>query len=116
MVNQDNTAYNKSSIFCKENRMTLSEVEEPIAIKPWFLYIAQARTSRFYVSITTDPKERLFEHNSGDGSRFAKQQGPFKPVYVSQPFPNKSEARKREIQIKGWTREKKLKLINGIYK
>lgn len=46
----------------------------------------------------------------------AKQQGPFKMVYVSDTFINKSEARKREIQIKGWTRDKKEKLIKGDWK
>lgn len=106
----------KVVFFIKENRMTLSEVEEPESINPWFLYIAQARTGRFYVGITTNPNERLIEHNSGKGARFATQQGPFTLVYVSQPFPNKSEVRRREIQVKGWTREKKLKLVNGIYK
>ncbi|MCL5410271.1 MAG: GIY-YIG nuclease family protein [Patescibacteria group bacterium] len=97
----------------KEVEAIMSKIEGPN--RPWYLYIAQARTGRFYVGITTDSKERLAEHNSGNGSRFAVQQGPFKLVYVSQPFPNKSEARKREIQVKGWTREKKLKLINGIF-
>lgn len=91
----------------------MSGIEGP---KEWFLYIAQAKTGRFYVGITVDPNERIIEHNSGKGSRFAVQQGPFKLIYISQPFPNKSQARKREIQVKGWTREKKIKLINGIYK
>ena len=94
--------------------LMMSEVEGPN--KHWFVYIAQARTGRFYVGITTNPKERLLEHNSGKGSRLAIEQGPFKLNYVSQPFTNKSEARKREIQIKGWRREKKLKLITEIYK
>jgi hypothetical protein len=31
-------------------------------------------------------------------------------------YPNKSEARKREIQLKGWTRIKKEKLIRGLLK
>jgi putative endonuclease len=79
----------------------------------WFVYIAKARTDRFYTGITTNDKKRIDKHNSGVGSRFAKQQGPFELSYTSKPFPNKSEARKREIQIKGWSREKKLKLING---
>jgi len=43
----------------------------------------------------------------------AKQQGPFTLVYISTQFSNKSQARKREIQLKKWSREKKEKLING---
>jgi len=83
---------------------------------PWHVYIAQARTGRYYVGITTDPQERITEHNCGEGSRFAINQGPFILVYVSSPFPDKSSARKREVQIKKWTQEKKKKLIKGEWK
>lgn len=79
----------------------------------WFLYIAQARTGRYYVGITTNPDERIKKHNAGDGSKFAINQGPFVLSYVSEPFRNKSEARKREIQIKKWSQSKKEKLIRG---
>lgn len=43
----------------------------------------------------------------------ATDQGGFKLKYVSPPFGSKSEARSREIQVKKWSREKKLKLISG---
>ncbi len=43
----------------------------------------------------------------------ARQHGSFSLVYISPAFPNKSGARKREVQLKGWSREKKGKLING---
>lgn len=79
----------------------------------WFVYIARARTGRYYVGITTNPESRLEKHNKGKGSRMAVNQGPFTLVYVSPSLPGKSEARKREIQFKGWTKEKKEKLIRG---
>ncbi len=79
----------------------------------WFVYIARARTGRYYVGITTDVIRRIQKHNSGKGSRFAIHQGPFALAYASQEFPNKSEARKREIQLKGWSQTKKEKLIKG---
>lgn len=82
-------------------------------ISSWFVYIAASATGKFYVGISTDPERRLVDHNSGHGSRFAKQNGELKLVYVSAPLPNQSAARKREIQLKGWTRAKKLKLISG---
>lgn len=78
----------------------------------WYVYIAEARTGNYYVGITNNIEKRIEKHNSGNGSQMAIQQGPFKLLYVSSPFPNKSRARKREIQVKGWTREKKRKLIN----
>jgi predicted GIY-YIG superfamily endonuclease len=93
--------------------MSLSERSE--SKTPWFVYIAQANTGRYYVGITKNPNKRLAKHNSGEGSKFARDQGPFKLVYISASFGNKSEARKREIQLKGWTRQKKEKLITGTW-
>lgn len=82
----------------------------------WFLYIAKAKTGRLYTGISTNPSTRIVKHNSGLGARMAIQQGPFSLLYVSDPFPNKSEARRREIQVKGWTVAKKYKLITGEWK
>ena len=79
----------------------------------WFVYIARAKTGRLYTGITPNPQKRITKHNTGSGSRFARQQGPFELAYISNPFRGKSEARKREAQIKGWSRNKKLKLVNG---
>ena len=81
----------------------------------WFVYIAQSRTGRYYTGISQNVPERIIRHNSGDGSRFARQQGPFTLVYTSPEYTSKSVARRREIQIKGWTRVKKQYLIQGIY-
>jgi putative endonuclease len=79
----------------------------------WFVYIAKARTNRYYTGITNNPDSRISKHNSGLGSKFAIEQGPFELVYVSDPMTDKSSARIREIQIKGWNRAKKKKLISG---
>ena len=79
----------------------------------WFVYIAKTKTGYYYTGISPNPETRMLKHNNGKGSQMAKQQGPFMLVYTSQSFPNKSEARKREIQIKGWNKIKKEKLIKG---
>jgi putative endonuclease len=80
---------------------------------PWFLCIAQAPTGRYYTGITTDTQRRIREHNRSKGAKFARDQGALRLLYASAPFPNKIGARKREIQIKGWSREKKERLIRG---
>lgn len=82
----------------------------------WCVYIAQARTGRYYTGITQDPEQRLYDHERGKGAKFAQDQGLSHFVYISDPFETKSAARKREIQIKGWTREKKEKLIRREWK
>ncbi len=78
----------------------------------WSVYIAKSRFGHYYTGISNNPEQRIIDHNSGDGSQMAKDQGPFTLVYISEPFPNKSSARTREIQVKGWTKEKKEKLIS----
>jgi putative endonuclease len=92
--------------------ITVTKVEGP-NVQNWHVYIAKARTQRFYTGITTDPEKRIVDHNLGIGSKFAINQGPLQLLYVSAPCATKSEARKREVQIKNWSRIKKLKLING---
>jgi hypothetical protein len=54
----------------------------------WHLYIAKARTGRYYTGITTNPDERIAEHNEGKGSKFAINQGSFELVYASPSFPD----------------------------
>jgi len=83
---------------------------------PWFVYIAQAPTGRYYTGITTDPPRRILMHNNGMGAKFSQDQGALRLLYTSSPYEQKSDARKREIQIKGWVRVKKEKLICGEWK
>jgi putative endonuclease len=82
----------------------------------WFVYIAQAPTGRYYTRITTDTRRRIQEHNRTEGAKFAYDQGALRLLYTSPSFPDQSSARKREIQIKGWRRGKKEKLIKGEWK
>lgn len=81
---------------------------------PWYLYIAQARTGKYYVGITTEPERRIQDHNNGNGSRMARNEGPFTLRFTSEPLPDQSTARKLEMKLKKWKREKKEQLINGI--
>ena len=82
----------------------------------WHVYIAQAPTGRYYTGISTDPRQRIQAHNSYKGAKFSHDQGALRLVYISSAFATKSEARRREIQIKGWTHAKKEKLISGQWK
>jgi len=79
----------------------------------WYLYIAEARTGNYYVGISTEPERRLHDHNRGKGAVMARSQGPFRLVYTSSAMPNQSTARKKEMEVKKWTRQQKQQLING---
>ena len=54
--------------------------------------------------------ERLKEHNDGEGAKYTKTRLPVKLIYFEK-HSDKSSACKREIEVKGWRREKKEKLI-----
>jgi len=56
-------------------------------------------------------EKRIHEHNNAKkGAHYTKLRRPVKLLY-SEVFLTLIEARRRETEIKGWPREKKLKLI-----
>lgn len=78
----------------------------------WYIYIAETGSGHLYTGVSNDVVRRIEMHNSGKGAKFARIHGQFRLVYISGPV-TKSEALKKEIQIKGWSKIKKLKLISG---
>jgi len=76
----------------------------------WYVYIARCRDGLYYTGITNDLAKRLRDHNAGKGAIFTAGRRPIQLVY-SEKHLDKSSARKREIQIKDWRREKKERLI-----
>lgn len=76
----------------------------------WFVYIAETQSGHFYTGVSNDVRRRMNKHNSGRGSKFARMHPEFRLVYTSPPM-TKSDALRREIQIKGWTKQKKEKLV-----
>ena len=75
----------------------------------YFLYLAQCADDSIYTGITTDVTRRLKEHQSGIGGRYTRAKKVVKILYT-ETFPTRSLASKREAEIKGWKREKKLEL------
>jgi putative endonuclease len=49
-------------------------------------------------------------HNAGRGARYTRMHGPVKLVYAEEQ-PDRVAAQKRELEIKRWSREKKLRVI-----
>ncbi|MFA5119053.1 MAG: GIY-YIG nuclease family protein [Candidatus Omnitrophota bacterium] len=78
----------------------------------WFVYILKCKNSDLYAGITDDLQRRFKEHASGRGGHFTKSFGVEKILFYEQ-YLDKPSALKREAQIKGWTRKKKLALIKG---
>lgn len=64
-----------------------------------------------YTGYTNDLGARIEKHKSGEGAKYTKSRGVKKLVYF-EDFESKSDAMKREAEIKSWPREEKLKLIS----
>ncbi|MHB8913448.1 MAG: GIY-YIG nuclease family protein [Minisyncoccota bacterium] len=78
----------------------------------YFVYILECADKSFYVGCTNNLERRLRQHSDSKwGAHYTKIRRPIILRY-SEPCTTLIEARRREIEIKGWRREKKLDLIN----
>ena len=78
----------------------------------WFVYILKCKNGDLYTGITDNLQRRFNEHTSGKGGHFTNSFIAEK-ILFSEEHTDKSSALKREAQIKGWTRKKKLALIDN---
>ena len=81
----------------------------------YFVYMIQNAYSDLYIGITDDPQQRLKYHNEKRGALFTKRDSEFEIVFLEEHL-TLAEARKREMQIKKWRREKKEILIERYQK
>ncbi|MDP3947583.1 MAG: GIY-YIG nuclease family protein [bacterium] len=76
----------------------------------YFVYLAQCKDQSIYTGITNDLSRRLKQHQNKKGGYYTRSHQIEKIVHT-ESYNTKSEALKRETEIKSWRREKKLKLI-----
>ncbi len=78
--------------------------------KPWSCYMLLCRDGSFYVGITNDLERRVAEHTRGQGPSYTAKRLPVQLVW-SEQLTDQETARKREVELKGWSRRKKLALV-----
>ena len=77
----------------------------------YFVYVLECVDKSFYVGCTNNLKKRSGQHNNSKyGAYYTKLRRPVKLIY-QESFDTLITARRREKEIKGWRREKKLDLI-----
>ena len=81
-------------------------------MKQYWMYILASRSRRLYTGMTNDLDRRVREHKAGEGSAFTKRYAIRQLVYF-EAFSSPLDAIQREKEIKGWTREKKLRLVES---
>jgi len=77
-----------------------------------YFYILRLKSGCLYLGSTTNLIRRYKEHLSGKACRTTQLDPPIALLYHEQ-FPTFSDARKREAQVKRWTRAKKEALVAG---
>jgi len=68
------------------------------------------KDNSIYTGVTNNPKRRFIEHKTKSGGWHTRLYPAIKLLRIEE-FASKKEALKREKQIKGWRREKKINLI-----
>ena len=74
------------------------------------VYILECNDGTLYTGWTNDIDKRFKAHNDGKGAKYTKGRRPLKLVYIEN-LESKSEALKRENEIKKMTKDKKRQLI-----
>ena len=88
----------------------ISERYQGLLNRMYYVYILKCADGTLYTGITNDLARRLQSHKEGTASKYTRAKGAVKIVYTEE-HSTRSEALKREAQIKKFSREKKLNLI-----
>lgn len=84
-------------------------------MKDWLVYILECRDGTFYTGITGDIQNRVAAHNEGRGAKYTKGRGPVRLRY-SEKAQGRSEALKREMEIKKMSKGEKMRLMGILSK
>ncbi|MDR0519226.1 MAG: GIY-YIG nuclease family protein [Clostridiales Family XIII bacterium] len=76
------------------------------------MYIAECADGTLYTGYTVDIAEREKAHNSGSGAKYTRSRRPVRITHFEE-FASKSDALRREIEIKRLRRAAKLRLISA---
>ena len=78
----------------------------------WFVYLLRCADGSLYTGITNDVSRRLKQHNAGTASRYTRCRLPAVLIY-QEPQASHSHALKRELAIKGLSRQEKEAMIRA---
>lgn len=81
--------------------------------RAWHVYILRCADGTLYAGVTTDLARRLVEHNgTAKGAKYTRVRRPVSLAHA-EAFLTRSEACRREAEIKKMTRAEKLALVAG---
>ena len=74
----------------------------------WHVYVLLCIDGSLYTGVSNNLQKRFLDHKNGKDGRYTRSHKVIKIVY-SEKLPTKSEALKREAEIKSWKRKKKIR-------
>ena len=83
-------------------------------MKRFWVYIISNKSRRLYTGLADDLALRVFEHKHKLFPDSFTAQYNYDTLVYFEPFPRWFPGRMRELQIKSWRREKKIRLIESI--
>ena len=81
--------------------------------KQFYVYILTSNSGTLYIGITNNLQRRVWEHKNKIAAGFTNKYNINRLVYY-ETFGEAKSAIAREKQLKGWTRKKKLNLIESM--
>ncbi|GMU97211.1 GIY-YIG nuclease family protein [Ignavibacterium album] len=82
-------------------------------MKDYYIYIMTNKSKTLYTGMTNNLNRRVYEHKNKLIEGFTKKYNIDKLIYF-ELFNNPKDAIRREKQIKGWIRKKKIELIESM--
>lgn len=76
----------------------------------WYVYLIRCDNESIYTGVTQNLERRFREHRTSQGAKHTRENKAIE-LSRSEVHSSQEEALKRERQIKGWRKEKKLNLI-----
>ena len=78
----------------------------------FYVYILKCADGSYYTGHTDDIEARFEQRIISKNKSYTSSRKPLELVYCA-TFPERSQAQEAERQIKGWSRRKKMALIDG---
>jgi putative endonuclease len=79
----------------------------------YWVYIMASASGTLYIGSTSELVQRTWEHKNGTFEGFSKKYGCNRLVYYESTYDPRDSAN-RERKLKGWTRAKKIALIESV--
>lgn len=82
-----------------------------LCIMPHYFYLARCADDSLYAGTCVDLAARAAKHNDGKGGKYTRSRLPLAIIY-HEAFETLGEARRREAEVKAWTKTKKERFVH----